>query len=115
MSDAEIEEGLLKDNSELADLGVTTSVAGIILRAQIQGDRYEDRTDRHGGTSVTPMNCLMGLLDTQPDLQGLSPDKFKSLARTVSRIGMAVGTLVDRKPGTMLPKALLLPLKNPIR
>lgn len=111
---------LSEDNKRLAKLGVEVSISSMADGAARYGRLYEDRRLRREKTllKATPMNFLMTLIHSQPDLLKLSRDKFCELGGVVSRAAMVTEVLEERGPFqwpeqfAQSPQAQLPP-KNP--
>jgi hypothetical protein len=99
-----LEELLLKENIELAKLGVKTSISLLAYGAKIHGGLYEDKI-QDGEMISTPMNFFMTLIHHyEPDLLQLPKNKFQDLGRTVSRIAMIVDALEQKPDFYRFPK-----------
>lgn len=92
----ELFEQLLRENQNLAGLGVRIPISLMALGSSKYGFLYEDRMNDKGGTKSTPMNFFMALVHSQPDLLKLPKDKFEKLGAVVSRIAMVTDVLAER-------------------
>lgn len=84
-------------NKRLARLCVTEPIAEIVRAGQTHGCKYED-VHYHPGSlaKATPLNCLMALLHSQPNLRKLPTEDFEELAGVVAMVSQATEVLLER-------------------
>lgn len=106
LSPEELFAQLDRENRKLADLGVEISIAELAHGAARHGYLYEDRRDGDGGIRTSPMNFLMALVNSQPNLLALPKNRFLELGGVVSTIAMVTDVLVKKTGGIQWPKQL---------
>lgn len=99
-SDAELLDLLRVTRVQLGDFRIGHAPALIINMAKpFLAGHWEDKRDEEDRIRPTALNCLMGVLGTEPHLKQLPEEQFEVLVNTIALIAMVNEEFLERTDG----------------